>query len=136
MALQYSIDINQARLDQVESVTGASALLRIFSGAQPANCAAADSGTLLCTITLPADWMAAATAASPSVKSMLGSWTNTASGGAAATPTHFRIWNSGASACKIQGTAGIGSGDLQVNGTITTGQTVNVTSFAITGANS
>lgn len=135
MALQYSVDINQARLDAVESVTSTSPKLRIFSGSQPANCAAADSGTLLCEMTLPADWMNAATAASPSVKSLLGSWTGTASAGVAATPTHFRIWNSGATACKIQGTAGIGTGDLQVNGTITSGQTVTVSSFSITGAN-
>jgi hypothetical protein len=136
MALQYSIDINQARLDAIESVAGASPTLQIFSGAAAPNCASANTGTLLCTINLPSDWMVAATAASPSVKSMLGTWSNNASGGAAATPTHFRIWNSGATACKLQGTAGIGSGDLQVNGTITSGQTVNVTSFAITGANS
>jgi ABC-type Fe2+-enterobactin transport system substrate-binding protein len=34
--------------------------LRIFSGSIPANCAAADAGTLLATITLPSDWLAAA----------------------------------------------------------------------------
>jgi hypothetical protein len=35
----------------------------------------------------------------------------------------------------MQGTAGIGSGDLQVNGTITNGQTVQVTSFTVNAAN-
>ena len=132
MAVQYSVAVNNARLDAVESTTGTAPLLRIFSGSQPANCAAADSGTLLCTITLPTDWMNAASAAS---KTLLGTWSGTASAGAAATPTHFRIWNSGATACHIQGTAGIGSGDLQVKGTITSGQTVNVTAFTLNAAN-
>ena len=53
--MQYHSTIYLPRLDRVESVTGASALLRIFSGSIPANCAAADSGTLLATLPLPAD---------------------------------------------------------------------------------
>ena len=90
MPIQYSSVIYLARLDQVEVSAGASPKLRIFSGAAPANCAAADSGTLLCEMTLPADWMAAA---SGTTKTLAGSWTGTASAGAGATPTHFRIWN-------------------------------------------
>lgn len=132
MALQYSSTIYLARLDQIETSTGASAKLNIYSGSAPANCAAADTGTLLATLTLPADWM---NNASGTTKTLLGSWTGTASGGSAATPTHFRIKDSANTTCHIQGTAGIGSGDLQVNGTITSGQTVTVTSFTITAAN-
>lgn len=132
MALQYSSAIYLGRLDLVESTTGTAPLLRIFSGAAPANCAAADSGTLLATITLPTDWM---NAASGTTKTLLGTWSGTASAGAAATPTHFRIWNSGATVCHVQGTCGIGTGDLQVNGTITSGQTVSVTSFTLTAGN-
>lgn len=130
--MQYSVAVNNARLDQIETTTGASAKLRIFSGSVPANCAAADSGTLLCEITLPADWMNAASAAS---KTLLGTWQGTASAGSGATPTHFRIWNNAGSTCHAQGTCGVGSGELQVNGTITSGQTVTVTSFTINSAN-
>lgn len=132
MALQYSSNIYLARLDQVESSTGAAPLLRIFSGSIPANCAAADTGTLLATLTLPSDWM---NAASGTTKTLLGSWSAAASGGAGATPTHFRIWNAGATVCHVQGTCGIGSGDLSVNGTITSGQTVTVSTFTLTAAN-
>lgn len=132
MAIQYSVAVNNARLDAIESTTGTAPILRIFSGSQPANCAAADSGTLLCSITLPTDWMNAASAAS---KTLLGTWSGTASAGSGATPTHFRIWNSGATTCHLQGTCGVGTGDLQVNGTITSGQTVTVTSFTINAAN-
>lgn len=130
--MQYSVAVNNARLDAVESTTGTAPKLRIFSGSAPANCAAADSGTLLCEITLPSDWMNAASSAS---KTLLGTWQGTASAGSGATPTHFRIWNSAGSACHVQGTCGIGSGELQVNGTITSGQTVTVTSFTINAAN-
>lgn len=130
--MQYSINVNNARLDAIETTIGASPKLRIFSGSIPTNCAAADSGTLLCEITLPSDWMNAASTAS---KTLLGTWAGTATGGAGATPTHYRIWNNAGSACGMQGSAGIGSGELQVNGTITSGQTVSVSSFTINAAN-
>lgn len=130
--MQYSVAVNNARLDAIETTIGASPKLRIFSGSIPANCAAADSGTLLCEITLPSDWMNAASTAS---KTLLGTWSGTASGGSAATPTHYRIWNNAGTACGMQGSAGIGSGELQVNGTITSGQTVSVSSFTINAAN-
>lgn len=130
MALQYSTTVNNARLDQIETTIGTAPNLMIYSGSAPANCAAADSGTLLATLALPSDWMAAASAGA---KALAGSWTGTASAGSAATPTHFRI-KQGAT-CHLQGTSGIGTGDLQVNGTITSGQTVTVTAFTITAAN-
>lgn len=130
--MQYSVAVNNARLDAVETTIGASPKLRIFSGSMPANCAAADSGTLLVEMTLPADWLNAAASAS---KTLLGTWTGTASGGSAATPTHYRIWNNAGTACGEQGTAGIGTGELQVNGTITSGQTVSVTSYTKNAGN-
>ena len=64
MAVQLSIAARNARLDAIETTIGASAVLKIRTGAQPATCATADSGTVLATINLPADWMAAASAGS------------------------------------------------------------------------
>lgn len=69
--MQYSVTVNNARLDAVETTVGASAVLKIRTGAAPANCAAADTGTVLATANLPADWMAAAASAS---KAKLGTW--------------------------------------------------------------
>lgn len=60
MALQYSTAVRNARLDVVESTIGTSAVLKIRTGAEPANCGTADSGTVLASCTLPSDWMAAA----------------------------------------------------------------------------
>lgn len=132
MAIQYSATIYLAQLDQVESSAGATAKLYIFSGSAPANCAAADSGTLLATLTLPSDWMAAA---SGTTKVKAGSWTGTASAGSGATPTHFRIKDNAGTTVHVQGTAGVGSGDLNLDGTITSGQTITISTFTLNAAN-
>jgi hypothetical protein len=53
---------------------------------------------------------------------------------ATGTAAHFRI-KAGAT-CHIQGTVGIGSGDLQVDNTsFAAGQSFTITSFTITAAN-
>lgn len=130
--MQLSDTVRNARLDTIESTIGPSAVLKLFSGAPPANCAAADPAGLLATLNLPADWMAAAASGS---KALLGSWTATASGGASTAPASYRIYNSAGTTCHLQGPAGVGSGELQVNGSITSGQTVTVTAFTINDPN-
>lgn len=44
MAVQYSTAVRNALLDAIETATGASAKLRIYTGSAPANCAAAATG--------------------------------------------------------------------------------------------
>lgn len=131
MALQYSVSVNNARLDAVESTTGASAKLRIYTGAAPANCAAAATGTLLVEMALPADWMAAASAGS---KVKAGSWTGT--GAAAGVAGYFRIVDNAGTTAHIQGTCGQGTGDMSLDNTnIAIGQTVTVNTFTLNSAN-
>lgn len=136
MAIQNRTETRNAKLDAIETFGGASCALRIYTGAQPADCTAANSGTLLATILLPADWMGNAAAG---VKAKAGVWSVAASGGAGSTPGHFRIYNSQATmdgtTCIQQGSAGIGSGDLSFDGTITAGQTVTISAFAWTEGN-
>lgn len=60
MPLQFSVAVRNAQLDVFETTVGASPTLEIRSGAAPADCATADSGTLLASLPLPADFMAAA----------------------------------------------------------------------------
>ena len=55
MAVQFSTAVRNAWLDTTESTIGTSPKLQIRTGAQPANCAAAATGTLLAEITCPAD---------------------------------------------------------------------------------
>jgi len=131
MPLQYSVAVRNARLDAVESTIGVSPTLEIRTGAPPANAAAADSGTLLATINLPSDWMAAAASGS---KALLGTWQANAS--AAGTAGHFRI-KQGAT-CHAQGTitATGGGGDMTLDNTnIASGQQITVNSFTLTSGN-
>ena len=131
MALQYSVAVNNSRLDAVETATGASAKLRIYTGSAPANCAAAATGTMLVEMALPADWMNAASAAS---KTKLGTWSGT--GAAAGTAGYFRIVDNAGTTAHVQGTCGQGTGDLSLDNTnIAVGQTVSVNSFTLNAAN-
>lgn len=132
MALQYSVTVNNARLDAVESTAGASAKLRFYTGAAPANCAAARTGTLLVEMALPADWMNPAAA---NVKTKLGAWSGTAVAGAGATPGYACVMDNAGTTCHIQGTSGVGTGDIPVDGTITAGQSVTCNSFTLNAAN-
>ncbi len=133
MAIQYSSGIYLGQLDLIESTAGSAAKLSIYTGSAPANCAAADTGTKLVVLTLPSNWMADASGTS---KVLAGSWTGTAIAGSGATPGYFRIKDNATDAiCYVQGTAGIGSGDLSLNGTITSGQTITISSFTINAVN-
>ena len=136
MAIQLRDTIRNARLDTIESTGGTSCNLSVYTGAQPADCTGANSGTLLVNLNLPADCMNAASGGS---KAKLGTWSVAASGGSAATPGHFRIYNSQATkdgtTCILQGSCGIGSGDMSFDGTITSGQTVTISTFTLTDAN-
>lgn len=133
MPVQYSVEVRNAMLDVIESTTGATARLRIYTGTAPANTAAAATGTLLVDMTLPSDWM---NAASGGTKTLLGTWQVTASTGG--TAGYYRIWNSGITRCDEQGTvtATGGGGDITLdNVSIAGSQTVTITSKTITAPN-
>ena len=133
MAIQLSTSVRNARLDAIESTIGTSPILKIRTGAQPANCAAASTGTVLATITLPSDWVAAASSGS---KALSGTWQDS-SADATGTAAHFEILDSGGSTCHMRGSVGTSGADLNLDSTsITSGQSVTITSFTITDANS
>lgn len=128
---QYSVRVNNARLDAIETAIGASAKLRIYSGSIPANCAAAATGSMLIEIALPADYMANASNATK-VKS--GTWTGTAV--AAGVAGYYRIVDSTGANADIQGAAGMSGTEMILdNSNIAVGQTVTVNSFTINAAN-
>ena len=135
MAIQLSTAVRNARLDVIETTVGTSAVLRIRSGSVPANCAAADAGTVLATVNCPSDWMAAAASGS---KSLSGSWVDS-SADATGTAAHFRLYDSTGATCHVQGTvtATGGGGDMTVDSTsFTAGQQFTVTAFTLSDANS
>lgn len=122
----YSVAVVNAWANAYETTIGASPVLEIRSGAKPADCAAADSGTVLASIALPADWMVAAV---NGVVTLLGSWQD-ASADAPGTAAHYRI-KQGAT-CHEQGTVTLtgGGGDMTLDNTnIASSQQVTITSW-------
>lgn len=135
MSLQLSVAVRNARLDAIETAIGASAVLKIRTTAPPANCAAADAGSVLATLNLPSDWMAAA--ASGAKAKGAGAWEDTSADGAG-TAGHFRIYASDGTTCHMQGTVSAtgGGGDLTLdNVVVAAGQSLTITSFSLTEAN-
>lgn len=130
MAFQFSTTARNAALDAIETAIGTSAVLKIRSGSVPADCGTADAGTVLATLTLPSDWLAAASGGS---KSKSGTWED-ASADATGTAGHFRIYASDGTTVHMQGTitATGGGGDMTLDNTsIASGQQVTITSFTL-----
>lgn len=134
MALQFSVALRNAQLDQIEAVVGTSAVLKLRTGAPPANVAAADSGTVVATLNLPSDWMAAASSGS---KAKSGTWEDTSADNAG-TLGHWRLYQSDGTTCHAQGTITNtgGGGDMTVqNVVVEAGQAITITSFSISAGN-
>lgn len=134
MALQFSTAVRNAMLDSIETTIGTSAVLKIRTGSAPADVATADSGTVLATLNLPSDWMAAAASGS---KAKSGTWEDT-SADATGTAAHFRLYASDGTTAHAQGTvtATGGGGDMTVQNTsFAAGQAFTITSFTITAGN-
>lgn len=137
MALKFTTALRNHLLDQIEVQAGNGALLRIYGGNPPAsaNDAALSGTNVLATITLPSDWM---NAASNGSKTLLGSWSATGS----AVPnsgnaTHFRILNAAGSTTYLQGTVGTSGADVNLSSTAITAEgTVTITGFTLTAGNS
>jgi hypothetical protein len=131
MAFQLSVDVRNATLQAIETEVGASPVLTISSGVIPADCATANTGTVLATMVLPADWFN--TPALGSI-TLSGTWQDL-SADASGTASYFRLHNSGGTTCHMQGTitATGGGGDMQLDNTnIALGQQINITAFTIT----
>lgn len=129
MAMQFSTTVRNAALDAIESTIGTAPTLEIRTGTKPADCGTADSGTVLATMTLPSDWLAAASSGS---KAISGTWQDTSADNAG-TAGHFRIKVS--STCHIQGsvTATGGGGDMTIdNAVLASGQSITITAFTLT----
>ena len=138
MAIQFNVATRNARLDTIESTNGTSCSLEIRSGSVPANSSSANAGTILATINLPTDWMAAA---SSGTKAISGTWQDLSADNTG-TAAHFRVFNSQATkdgtTCFMQGTvtATGGGGDMEVSSTsFTAGQSFTVNTFTLTDGN-
>lgn len=134
--LQFSTDLRNDLLDCIETHGGTAPILRIYTGARPDFLSDPSTGTLIVAITLPSDWMAAAVGA---VKDLAGVWANTAAAtGDVTTTGYFRLFESTGTTPFMQGSVGgTGSGKhIELDDpTITSGQTVTISTFTLTGGN-
>lgn len=131
MAYQFSVTLRTNQVAQLQATVGASGSLKMFSGAEPANCAASDPSGTLVTITLPASFLTSAAAAT----TIAGTWSAAASG--TGTAASWRIYD-GSAVCHIQGniTATGGGGNMTLDNTsIASGQTITVGTYTNTAGN-
>lgn len=127
MAIQFSVALRNAQVGAIQTTTGSSGTLLILTGSVPATCATAQSGSLLATITLPTTFLTS----SGGSTTIAGTWSTSATG--TGTAGYFRILDV-SSNCVVQGNV---TSDLVLNNTsIASGQTVTVTTFTVTAANS
>lgn len=130
--LKYSVALKNAQQDAITAKLGASALLLIYSGSQPASPdTAVTSQVLLATLTCNATFAPAASSAAITMNSIT-SGTGTAGAAGGTNATWFRLATSG-STPHVDGTIGLSGCDLNLNGiSIATGQTVSVTGGTFT----
>ena len=127
MALQYGTTLRNAKMNTINTTLGVTATMKIFSGAVPANCAAADPAGTLATINLPASPFNAAASGAVTKN---GTWSTT--GSAAGIAASWRVYD-GSAVCQMQGNC---STDLVFNNTnIAIGQPIDVTTFTLTSGN-
>jgi hypothetical protein len=131
--LNYSTALRGSKLAAITTAVGNAGTLKIYdnSAAQPAgpDTAVPGGSVLLANFTLGSPFGPAASAGvlSPTLPANV-------NGSATGTQTWFRISTSGATAC-VDGSAGTSGCDLNLSGTIVSGQPVSITSWTITDNN-
>lgn len=129
MAIQYSTTHRTNNMTDIVTLLGATGFLLVYTGAAPANCGTAASGTLLVSLPLSAT---AGTVTSGVLT--MGAITG-ANTGNAGTAGYWRLCTSSAGTTVIaQGAVAVSGSDLNFAGGIiwTSGEAISVTSFTIT----
>lgn len=129
MTIQMSTTLRNARLDQIQTTIGVSAIIKIFTGGPPATCATADSGTKLAEYDLASNWAASASGGSKGLNNL----PITVAAGNTGTAGYFRLYASDGVTCHMQGTVATSGGDLTIDNTsITNTENVTITAFSFT----
>lgn len=127
--MKLSNQIRNQMISQYETVLGTNPVLELRTGTTPTTCESPDQGVLLCSITLPNDWLTTPTTGTVTLQ---GGWNG--SGVAQGTIGHYRL-KTALGVCHEQGTVYQtgGAGDLEVdNTTIATNQIVQVITWTRT----
>lgn len=133
--VQLSVACRNRRLDAIEVECSTSAVVRLRTGSLPSSCGAANSGTVVSTITLQSDWAAAASAGS---KSFSNTPITDTSAQLTGTLGHFRLYQTDGTTCVMQGDITVtgGGGAMTVDNTsVNQGQQIQITSWTITDGN-
>lgn len=129
MAIQLSATVRNAMGDSITTATGASGLLRIYSGTIPASVSASITGTLLATPVLNATMAPGSSSGVLTYNAI----TTDSSAAATGTASHFRQWKSDGTTGVLQGTVGTSGSDLNLNTTsIVSGGPVAISSCVLT----
>lgn len=135
MIVDLSVAVRSARANAVQTAGGTTVTLKIFNGTLPANCAAANSGTVLATVALPDPYLS--TSADGTI-SKTGTWQD-ASADASGNATYWRLFKADGTTCFAQGdisTVAAGTGSMQMaDVAITAGVPFTVLSFGWTEGN-
>lgn len=129
MAIQYSTTHRTNNMTDIVTLLGATGFLLVYTGAAPANCGTAASGTLLASLPL------SATAGTITSGVLTMNAITSAAAGAAGTAGYWRLCTSSAGTTVIaQGAVGVSGSDLNFAGGVvwTLSETIGVTSFTIT----
>lgn len=129
MAIQYSTTHRNNNMTDIVTDVGATGFLLIYTGAAPANCGTAASGTLL--VSMPCS----ATLGTVSGGVLTMNAITTTATGAAGTAGYWRLCTSSAGTTVVaQGTVGTSGADLNFAGGVawTNGENITVSSFTIT----
>ncbi len=128
MAVQYPVAQRNAMLEAKATNWGANPVMKLWTGAQPANCATANSGTECASGSLGATPFAAAGSGAIAKN---GTWTITGTTGG--TAGHYRVYKSDGTTCVEQGDI---SDDMTIdNAVIANAQVVTITAYTTTAGN-
>lgn len=113
--------------------TGGAASIKIYTGTQPANTLASETGTLLATLTCSSTAFASATdGGTNGLATALANAITSGTAVATGTAGHFRALN-GSGTCIVMGSCGTSAADMLLNTTsINSGDTVAASSWTMT----
>jgi hypothetical protein len=123
--------LRNARLDAITAAAGATASLIIYTGAAPSK-TSAPSGTLLVSFSLPNPIAPASSGGTLTLSAI-----SPATGAASGTPGYARLVSGTDDGTRTveQLSAGIGTGEVNFSGTVSSGGQVSITSFVETEGN-
>lgn len=133
--LNYSTTLRNAKMDAITTAVGDAGILRVYdnTNAQPAGPGTAVPGgtVTLATFTCGTPFAAAASGGvlSPTLPSQV-------NGAATGTQAWWRLFKSDGTTAVIDGSAGTSGCDLNLSGTVVSGQPVSITSWSFTDNNS